>query len=91
MIIEALSRTFLVNNRLGLHARPAASIAKFAQQASSDVWLIKGDEKADASSIIDILTLACTQGTSITVEITDNNDTPILENIAHLFETSFGE
>jgi len=53
--------------------------------------LIKGDEKADAASIIDILTLACTQGTKIKVEITDQNDTSILENIASLFETSFGE
>ncbi|WP_084156439.1 HPr family phosphocarrier protein [Desulforegula conservatrix] len=89
--MEALSRTFLVHNKLGLHARPAASIAKLAQQAKSDIWLIKGDEKADAASIIDILTLACTQGTTIKVEITDHNDTSILENIASLFETSFGE
>lgn len=90
-VIEALSKTFMVNNKLGLHARPAASIAKLAQQAKSDIWLIKGDEKADASSIIDILTLACSQGTTIKIEITDHEDTVILDNIASLFETSFGE
>ena len=48
-------------------------------------------EKADASSIIDILTLACSHGTTIKIEITDHEDTVILDNIASLFETSFGE
>jgi phosphocarrier protein len=52
----------VIINELGLHARSAARIAKLAQNANSKVWLIRGKERVDASSIIDILSLACPKG-----------------------------
>ena len=66
-------------------------VAELAGNAASTVWLIKDDQYADASSIIDILSLACLQGSSITLQIEDPADTKILEKLHALFESGFGE
>lgn len=86
-----LSRQVIIVNDLGLHARSAAKIAKLAQNVKSNVWIIKDGERADASSIIDILTLACPKGTKITLTIDDQSDLGILNKLAQLIESGFGE
>ncbi len=88
---SALSREATIKNELGLHARSAAKIAKLAHPATGSVWIVKGDQKADASSIVDILTLACEKGTRITICVEDKADRQILENITKLVESGFGE
>lgn len=86
-----LSRHVTIVNDLGLHARSAAKIAKLVQNVKSNVWIIKDGERADASSIIDILTLACPKGTKITLTIDDQSDLGILNKLAQMIESGFGE
>jgi len=86
-----LSRHVTIINDLGLHARAAAKIAKLVQNVKSNVWIIKDGERADASSIIDILTLACPKGTKITLTIDDQSDLGILNKLAQMIESGFGE
>ncbi len=86
-----LSRTTTVINELGIHARPAARIAAIASAARSDVRLRKNGEQADATSIIDILSLACFKGTVVTLEISHPEDMPVLNKIIDLFERGFEE
>lgn len=86
-----LAKEVTVVNELGLHARPAAMIAKLAMQARSGVWLIKNGEEVDATSIIDILSLSGTRDSRITVRIENHSDLEILEKITALFETGFEE
>lgn len=88
---HTLSRDVLIANKLGLHARSAAGIAKLAQNANSKVWLIRGKERVDASSIIDILSLACPKGSKITLEIDEESDINILNEIIELVKKGFGE
>jgi len=80
-----------IKNELGLHARSAAQIAHIAGNSAANVWLKKDDKTADASSIIDILTLACGKGTKITVVIEDWADIHILNAIVDLVDSGFGE
>jgi len=87
----ALSREVTIVNELGLHARSAAKIAELANRSKASVWIQKGDEKADASSIVDILTLACEKGTKITIHIENKSDFSILEDITELVKSGFGE
>jgi phosphocarrier protein HPr len=91
MLKIGLSQTVLIHNDLGLHARSAAIIARIAQRATAPVWIVKGDEKADASSVIDLLTLECPRGTLITITIDDPSDHPLLNEIAAQVEAGFGE
>lgn len=86
-----LSKNVIIINKLGLHARSAAKIAKLAQNAKSTVWVIRGEEKVDASSILDILTLACSKGSKITLKVNNKSDIDILNSIAELVEKGFEE
>ena len=85
------TRAATIKNELGLHARSAAQIAKIAGKAAANVWIIKDDQSADASSILDILTLVCEKGTKIKIAIEDSADEDILNAIAELVDSGFGE
>ncbi|VFQ42990.1 pts hpr component phosphorylation site [Desulfoluna butyratoxydans] len=71
---------------MGIHARPAAMIAKAAAEAVGEVWLVRDGEKADATSIIDILTLGCACGAEVEIEVEDASDRPVLDRIFELIE-----
>ncbi len=88
---NVLSRCVHINNKLGLHARPAAQIAKIAKTANKKVWILKEGEKVDAASIIDLLTLAGLPGTEVVLQIEDPNDISVMEAIEALFKNGFGE
>jgi len=88
---KQLAKDVTINNELGLHARPAAMVAELASQAQSNVWLTKDDQCVDASSIIDILSLACLQGSTVTLQIEDPADAEILNKLYELFKSGFGE
>ncbi len=89
--IKKLTKCVNIENEFGLHARPAAQIAAIAQEANSNVWMIRNEDKVDASSIIDILTLACLKGTEVTLQIEDPADSEVLERITDLIQKGFGE
>ncbi len=86
-----LSKNVTITNPLGLHARSAAKIAKLVKKARSKVWIIKNKDKADASRIIDILSLAAIEDSKLTLLIEDPSDIDILNDLAQLIENGFGE
>ena len=88
---QETNRVATVKNELGLHARSAAQIANIAKNSESNVWIKKDNQKADASSIIDILSLVCEKGTQITIMVDDLEDIDILNAIADLVDSGFGE
>ena len=90
-VVASLSRMLMICNELGLHARAAARIAEVAQKARAGIWVSKGGERADATSIIDILTLAGEKGSRIILTVDDPADIELLNNIADLVENGFGE
>ena len=90
-MMRRISREVTVVNALGIHARAAAKLSKLAQTASSNVWVTRDGETVDASSILDILTLACAQGTTVTLEIDDPADMDVLGKLEHLVAGGFGE
>jgi phosphocarrier protein len=85
------SKNVVIVNELGLHARSAAKIARLAQLAIADVWLEKDGEQADATSIIDMLSLGCPQGTTVTVAISEGQDINILDALVDLIKSGFEE
>ena len=86
-----LSREVVIVNELGLHARSAAQLAKLAQKCRAGVWLQRDDQRVDATSIMDILSLACSKGTRIRVIIDNPAEIDVLDRIVELVESGFGE
>ena len=88
---QVLHKTVTIRNELGLHARSAAQIAGIAMKSQGNVWVMKNQEKADASSTMDILTLICEKGTKIKIIIENPEDSDILNAIVDLVDNGFGE
>lgn len=86
-----LKQELTIINELGLHARPAALIAKTARKAKSDIWIERDNTKVDAASMIDILSIACQKGSSITLIADSGEDKEIFEEIKNIILNGFGE
>jgi phosphocarrier protein HPr len=86
-----LSRKAMVINELGLHARPAAMIAKIARKTEGSVSLRTNGRTVNAASMIDVLTLSCSKNTEITISISQEKDVQILEEIESIIRSGFGE
>ena len=86
-----VERSIRVKNKLGLHARPAAIIARTAQQFKAQIWIIDHNRKADAKSILDILCLAIPHKAAITIKVSGQDAVEALNTLNTLFEQSFDE
>lgn len=84
-------RKFVIKNKLGLHARPAALFVQTANRFQSTIEVKKGREKVNGKSIMGIMTLAAGVGHSITVKAEGPDAGRAMQEISKLFETNFGE
>ncbi len=78
-------------NKLGLHARPAMSLAETANRFESDVALKRGDQKIDAKSVMEIMLLAATLGTELQIEAEGEDARDCVEALRELVERGFDE
>ena len=86
-----MTKSFVLNNKYGLHARPSSLFVKTASRFQSDFKVIKEGITSNGKSIMDLMILAAAPGDSLTVEI-DGDDAPqAMEAIEQLFENKFGE
>lgn len=84
-------RTFLIINKLGLHARAAAQLVKLTEQFASDVKIGKDDQVVNGKSIMGLMMLAASNGTSIEVEATGDDAEAMLDAIGALIAARFNE
>ncbi|MFL5878265.1 MAG: phosphoenolpyruvate--protein phosphotransferase [Solirubrobacteraceae bacterium] len=83
-----------VENRLGLHARPAARLVATARRFEAEVSLVNettGAGPANAGSLTGVATLGVRQGHEILVRARGPDATPALEAIAELARDGFGD
>ncbi len=85
------TRTVVVTNPQGLHARPADLFVKLASKYQAKVEVIKEGERVDGKSILAILTLAAVEGTPLTIEATGPDALAALDALAELVMRNFDE
>ncbi len=83
--------TATLQNRVGLHARPAALFVRTAKKFSSEITVIKDGNKADAKMILGVLGLGVEKGDTITVYIEGEDALEAKEKLVSLIENKFGE
>ena len=84
-------QTLLIQNELGLHARAAT---KFVQQASKfpcDVTITKDGQEVNGKSIMGVLMLVASKGTSVTVRARGDRAPEALTALVALINDKFGE
>lgn len=82
-------RTVTVVNDQGLHFRPCQLIALAAQQHTGTVMLSRGATRADAKSLLELLTLAAERGTSLELEVSGTDHNGVMEKVCELFASGF--
>ncbi|MBN2195040.1 MAG: HPr family phosphocarrier protein [Polyangiaceae bacterium] len=88
---ESARGTFDVINRLGLHARAATKLVQLASRFSCEVHVSRDDQRANAKSVMGVLLLCGSQGTSLTVEALGEGATEAVRQIGELISDRFGE
>lgn len=80
-----------VGNEYGLHARPAGLIAREAQKFDSDIYILYKDQKINAKSILDILTLALSKGSRFELQAKGPDASKALGALEELLRNHFKE
>ncbi|MCF8085972.1 MAG: HPr family phosphocarrier protein [Desulfohalobiaceae bacterium] len=70
---------------MGLHARPAAQLAREAGSFESDIYLVLDGDSADAKSVLDILSLAAVKGTRLSVVASGPDAAEAVEQLRRFF------
>jgi phosphocarrier protein len=84
-------REFTIKNRLGIHARPAAKLAKTANEFESTIRVMKDGLEVNGKSIMGIMMLAAAQGNVIQVEAEGPDEKDAMRALADLIENKFDE
>ena len=80
-----------IQNRLGLHARPAMSFVDTANTYASEVRVHKGPQVVDGKSIMQMMMLAATQGTDLEIHAQGPDAPAAVEALRALVERKFDE
>ncbi|WP_420643565.1 phosphoenolpyruvate--protein phosphotransferase [Candidatus Leptofilum sp.] len=86
---EEISLT--VNNKMGLHARPAANFVQTASKFQAEIAVRKNGKTANAKSINQVATLGVRQGETILVTAVGPDSSQAIAAIQQLAAENFGE
>ena len=84
-------RKVRIQNKYGLHARPAAEFVKKAHTFEADVWVRKDDLEVNGKSIMGMMMLAAEHGTEILIRAAGEDAEAAVEALSSLVTTKFGE
>lgn len=80
-----------IRNKLGLHARPAMAFVDVASKFTAEITVRKTKEKVDGKSIMQMLLLAATQGTRLTIEADGPDASEACKALESLVKDRFDE
>ena len=84
-----ISKEIIVQNQVGLHARPATFFIQKANEFVSNVWIEKEERKVNAKSLLGVLSLGIAQGMTITLLADGQDEEDALNGLMALINTGF--
>lgn len=86
-----ISRGVTISNSVGLHARPATFFVQKANSFKSSIWVEKEDCRVNAKSLLGVLSLGITKGTTITLIADGADEAAAIDGLEELIAGEFGE
>src|SRR5436190_22068251 len=86
-----VKKEFVVTNKLGIHARPAAMFVKIANRFDCDVFVEKDGERVNGKSIMGLMMLAAGPGSRILVHAEGQDAASAVSEIEALLQRKFEE
>ena len=87
----SVRRTFKIVNEKGLHARASAKLVETVEQFEAEAEVSRDGISATGDSIMGLLMLAASKGTSIEVEIRGSDAEELADALQTLVAERFGE
>ena len=81
----------LVQNQVGLHARPATFFIQKANEFKSSNWVEKDERRVNAKSLLGVLSLGIVGGTKIRIIADGTDDKAAVDSLVDLVESGFAE
>ncbi len=89
--MTSISRTLKICNRKGLHARASARFVEVVEAHDAEAWVTREGQTVRGDSIMGLLMLAASQGTTIDVTCTGSDFDPLMAALEELLASRFGE
>ena len=86
-----ISENVFVENRSGLHARPASILVHMATKYACDIRIRKGEKVCSAKSILQVLKMGIAAGTEISVECDGEDEQEALDALITAIKGKLGE
>ena len=91
MAASKVEKEFTVTNELGLHFRAAAMLVRTLADFTSEVTITNGETVADGRSVLDLMTLAASRGTTLRVSAEGEDAENTVEAVGALIARNFAE
>ena len=88
---QAVIKELVVQNKLGIHARPAAMIVRITNKFKSEVFVEKDEEQVNGKSIMGLMMLAAGKGSKVKFLATGEDAQQMLAELEQLFARKFDE
>lgn len=85
------SKDVMVQNQVGLHARPATFFIQKANEFRSSIWIEKEERRVNAKSLLGILSLGIIGGTQIKIIADGADEQAAVNALVELIESGFSE
>ncbi len=82
------SFTYVINDELGIHARPAGLLVKEAKKYDSRIVLSKDGKSVEATKLMAVMGLAVKCGNTVEVTVEGGNEEAAYEGLKVFFETN---
>ena len=86
-----VTKEVVVNNQVGLHARPATFFIQKANEFKSGIWVEKDERRVNAKSLLGVLSLGIIKGTKITIIADGADEQQAVDTLCALIESNFSE
>ena len=77
----------VVQNQVGLHARPATFFIQKANEFKSSIWVEKEERRVNAKSLLGVLSLGITNGMTVNLIAEGTDEKEAIEGLATLIDT----
>ena len=86
-----ISKEVVINNQVGLHARPATFFIQKANEFKSSIWIEKDDRRVNAKSLLGVLSLGIVKGTAVKILADGVDESAATATLPDLINSTFSE
>ncbi len=86
-----ISKEIVVQNEVGLHARPATFFIQKANEFKSLITIARDDRKVNAKSLLGVLSLGITKGTKVILTAEGSDEEEAIDELNNLIMSNFAD